>query len=83
MTPLRLVLTYFENTRQGISLNTIARDMNISPGQVQNMVDFWVRKGRLKLGSGEETECGNCDMGDGCPFIVDLPRTYELVQDPQ
>jgi hypothetical protein len=82
MTPLRQFLAYFENTRGGTSIDVIARDMNLSPGRVENMIEFWVRKGRLQLGSAENSNCESCGGGDACPFTVDLPLCYEIVRDP-
>jgi len=78
MTALKQVLAYFENPGQGESINKIARDLHLSPGQVKNMVEFWVKKGRLRSVVGDYSNCGGCATQDGCPTIIKLPQRYEL-----
>ena len=78
-TPLRQVLSYFENSRDGISLNTIAREMGVSPGQVGSMVEFWVRKGKIRPTPVQD--CGSCGVIGNCLFVVEVPLSYELVRE--
>ena len=77
--PLRQVLTYFENSRIGISINAMAREMEISPGQVGSMVEFWVRKGKIRPSPVQE--CGSCSDIGNCPFVIEMPLSYELVRE--
>ena len=79
ITPLRQVLNYFENSRGGISINTIAREMKISPGQVGSMVEFWVRKGKIRPTPVQD--CGSCGANGNCPFVVEVPLSFELVSE--
>ena len=79
MTPLRQVLTYFENSQIGISINAIAREMEISPGQVGSMVEFWVRKGKIRPSPVQD--CGSCNVNGNCPFVIEMPLSYELVRE--
>ncbi len=79
ITPLRQVLNYFENSRGGKSINAIAREMNISPGQVGNLVDFWVRKGKIRPTPVQE--CGSCSDLGNCPFVIEMPLSYELIRE--
>ncbi len=79
ITPLRQVLNYFENSRGEISLNAIARDLEISPGQVGSMVEFWVRKGKIRPSSVQD--CGSCGVIGNCPFVVEMPLSFELVRE--
>ncbi len=79
ITPLRQVLKYFENSRGGISINAIAREMEISPGQVGSMVEFWVRKGNIRPTPVQD--CGSCGVNGNCSFVVEMPVSFELVSD--
>ena len=79
ITPLRQVLNYFENSRGGISVNTIARELEISPGQVGSMVEFWIRKGKIRPTPVQD--CGSCGVNGNCPFVVEMPLSFELVRE--
>lgn len=76
MTMLRQVLDHFEHQSGAISLPAMARELKVEPPMLQEMIDFWVRKGRLR----EVTSpvCANCSGAGGCPFVFTLPRSYEL-----
>ena len=79
MTRLRQILTYFEDPTQIVSIHTIAQDMGISTGQVESMLDFWIRKGDLQLKSINESNCGSCGGNQDCPFTKGHANCYELV----
>lgn len=76
-TLLREALAAFEQTRQPLTLNQLARDLDISPGMLEGMLDYWVRKGRLREVGGER--CTACGSTESCPFVPRMPRSYELV----
>jgi hypothetical protein len=76
---LSQVLTAFEDNRGPLTMNQIAGSLDISIARLEGMIQYWVRKGKLR-----ETillsDCGTCGRGPGdCPFTIELPRTYELV----
>lgn len=75
---LRQVLTIFETAVVPLSLPQIARELEVSLGQLEGMIQHWVRKGKIRE-SGSVTECGSCGHQGGCPFVIELPRSYELV----
>lgn len=77
---LRQVLTIFETTSTPLSLPQIARQLEVSPVQLEAMIQHWVRKGKIRENT-VLTDCGSCGRGSGCPFVLDLPRSYELVTD--
>jgi hypothetical protein len=80
---LRQVLDRFADQRTPTSLSRIAHDMGIEPGMLQGMIEYWVRKGRLReVTSGGET-CNTCGIQSACPFIVAMPRYYEFVSEDQ
>ncbi len=80
-TTLRQVLDHFEHQSEAVSLPQMARDLGIERPMLENMIDYWVRKGRLREVSAPA--CNTCGGAQGCPFIMTLPRRYELaVGDP-
>ncbi|MEO8391569.1 MAG: FeoC-like transcriptional regulator [Chloroflexota bacterium] len=75
-TTLRQVLEQFEQRQGAVSLPQMARSLGIERGMLQNMIEYWVRKGKLReVGT---PVCTTCGSASGCPFIVVLPRCYEL-----
>jgi hypothetical protein len=79
-TTLRQVLTAFENTHQPRTLSQLARELELPLGMLEGMIDYWVRKGKLRESSAGQG-CGTCGGAQGCPFVPNLPRSYELVTD--
>lgn len=77
---LRQVLDAFTDHSGPVSLKQLARELQMDPGVLEDMVGFWVRKGRLRETSNLDN-CNTCGAKSGCPFIVKLPRRYELVTD--
>lgn len=75
-TPLRQVLEHFEQSTGAVSLPQMASALGIERATLQNMIDYWVRKGKLReVGN---PACGTCGGASGCPYIAALPRCYEL-----
>ena len=77
---LSRLLTIFEGSSGVISVRELARELDISQGQVESMMDYWISKGRIKI-SASQDECGNCSAVGECPFILEMPRTFELVKE--
>lgn len=77
-TILRQVLEYFETEQQAVSLNQMARTLGVERAMLQNMIDYWVRKGKLREIA--TPLCTTCGSASGCPFVVTLPRYYELAR---
>jgi hypothetical protein len=84
---LQQVLRELETAQGPVNLSQLARKLKVDPGALEGMVQFWVRKGRLKnLAAADETaplpSCsgctGSCPGPAVCPFIVALPRSYAL-----
>jgi hypothetical protein len=76
MMTLRDVLTMFE-VGKPLSLAQMARDMEVEPGALEGMIDFWVRKGKLRESA--YTTCADCGVNHACPVGMALPKRYELV----
>ncbi len=78
-TTLRQVLEYFEVGQGAVSLPQLARTLGIERGMLQTMLEYWVRKGKIR--EVNAPACTTCGTANGCPFIVVLPRQYELVRE--
>lgn len=77
---LRQVLAIFENTNAPLSLPQISRELGVSTEALDGMLQYWVRKGKLKE-TAASRECGSCGSKNGCAFVLELPHSYELVSD--
>ncbi|MBN1680132.1 MAG: hypothetical protein JW966_07560 [Anaerolineae bacterium] len=77
---LRDVLHTFETRRGPLSLNQMARQLDMTPAMLESMLDYWVRKGKLREINDETPPCSACGHATGCPFVMKMPRSYELIQ---
>ena len=79
-TTLSKLLEKFEEMSGGLSIQALASELELRPAQVESMVDFWINKGKIRV-STNPSECGSCSVQGDCPFILEMPRTFELVND--
>lgn len=78
---LHQVLHEIAQARGPLSLNDLARRLEVEPGALEGMINFWVRKGRISAGSVEGCAsggCGSCGEVAGCPFAGKAPRVFFL-----
>lgn len=88
---LREVLQAIECADTPLNIQQLSAQLDIEEHALYGMLDFWVRKGKLKVEDGEANPtahaCGSasmCRMGaqcsgpSGCPFTLQLPKTYML-----
>jgi hypothetical protein len=78
---LRQALTIFETTTAPLTLPQMARELDISVEQLEAMLQYWVRKGKLRESSGAG-ECCGCSKSGDCAYVVAMPRSYELASAP-
>lgn len=78
MSALKQVLSAFEQAKKPIALPQLARDLALSESMLEEMIQFWVRKGRLVEVA---SECPRCSSGATCHFVVQMPRRYVLAAD--
>jgi len=85
---LREVLQAFKDTSQPLSLSQLAQRLDVDRALVEEMIGYWVRKGKLKdtstsidstCTSGGCSRCGVVEQG--CPYVIEMPRRFELVQE--
>ncbi len=79
---LQQVLQALETADGPVSLDELSRRLGIERSALEGMIDFWVRKGRLKEQRGA---CGDPGSGctcsshpGGCSFDRAGPRTISL-----
>jgi len=77
---LRQVLTIFETTTAPLTLPQMARELDISVDRLETMLQYWVRKGKLRESS-SGGDCGGCSKSGHCAHVVEMPRSYELASD--
>ena len=85
---LRQVLAEIKSADGTISLNELAGKLNIEPSALEGMIQFWIRKGRLKetdvarepVGQACNTaSCAcSCPGPQDCPFVMTPPRTLSI-----
>lgn len=79
MSTLKQVLAAFEDTAHPLTIPQIAHKLDLDPGVLDDMLAFWVRKGKLRDLSQCADSCTACGFENGCPLVMQMPRRYELV----
>lgn len=80
------VLEEIEQAQGPVLLSELSRKLDIDAGTLAGMIQFWVRKGRLRdddAATADEIACvGTCGSScgglSGCAFVVKLPKTYSV-----
>ena len=78
MSKLSNLLTKIEESSGAFSIQALARELDLTPERVESMLEYWVRKGKIQS-STKFTECGSCSSQEDCPFVLEMPKTYNLV----
>ena len=78
---LRQVLNYFEGSHTALRLSTLAKELDISEAMLAEMIQYWVKKGKLREVNLDGGNCTQCHIESSCPFVVTMPRMYELVRE--
>jgi hypothetical protein len=76
-TTLRRVLEHVESQAGAVSLAQMARDLDVPRPLLQEMIDYWVRRGRLREAGA--VNCGTCGSASMCPAATFVLRRYEPV----
>ncbi len=80
---LRQVLQIFETAAGPLTLAEVARLLDIEEGILEGMLEYWVRKGRLRKVTPYSRICSVCGEAKTCPFLLNLPARYELITDDE
>jgi hypothetical protein len=78
MTRLNDILAAFASN-ESISLSQLSKKLEIEPGVLKGMLQFWIRKGKIREICCEESTCTGCGSHSSC-IILTLPHRYELVE---
>ncbi|NPV65750.1 MAG: hypothetical protein HPY64_01240 [Anaerolineae bacterium] len=81
-TTLTRVLQLFEQHNGPLSLAEMAHALDTDPDVVAEMLTYWVQRGRLREVNDDSGQCIRCSGRPSCPFVVRLPRRYELATGP-
>ncbi len=76
-TTLRRVLEYVEDQAGAVSLAQMARELGVPRPLLQEMIDYWVRRGRLREAGA--ASCGTCGSASLCPAAAFVLKRYEPV----
>ena len=83
------VLEEIEQARGPLLVKDLGQKLNLDPGVLMDMIQFWVRKGRLcddDAVAAEGITCAGGGCGDHCsgqttcPFIAKMPKTYSIAK---
>ncbi len=76
---LKQVLDEFEKSDGALSLDEMAGRLSVERSALEGMIEFWVRKGRLRQMGPDGGDCARCA---GCPLASNGERgkSYVLVQ---
>ncbi|GAB4574402.1 MAG: hypothetical protein Kow0077_20760 [Anaerolineae bacterium] len=75
---LRQVLQLFEESPRPLSLAEMAHTLDIEQNMLEGMIEYWVRKGKIRASDGDAPQCTTCGKGSTCPYVSSFPRRYEL-----
>ncbi|NDJ75096.1 MAG: hypothetical protein GYB65_02465 [Chloroflexi bacterium] len=78
---LRQVLQAFEQADETIRLDQLCQKLDVDPGTLDGMLQYWVRKGRIREVQDAALDCQACGVKGKCPFVIRMPRRYELVRE--
>jgi hypothetical protein len=85
---LKQVLQEIKAVQGTISLTELSRKLGVERSALEGMIQFWIRKGRLKDDEREAEQLfatcgggscgGSCPGPQGCPYVLKMPRTFSL-----
>ena len=87
---LKQLLQELEMAHGPVNINELSRKLGVERSALAGMIEFWVRKGRLRLDDPVSTEAAakcasggcscscSCPGPTDCPYVVKLPLTYSL-----
>ena len=92
---LHQVLEEIEQAHGPVLVKDLSKKLNLDPGVLAGMIQFWVRKGRLcddATAAGEDAAvaegiaCAGGGCGDSCSgmaeciFVAKMPKTYSIAK---
>ncbi len=83
------VLEEIEKARGPVLVKDLGQKLNIDPGVLMGMIQFWVQKGRLcddDAVAAEGIACAgdgcvdSCNGQTNCAFVAKMPKTYSIAK---
>ncbi len=81
---LKQVLNEMQAAQGTLRLSELAARLNVEPGALEGMLDFWASKGRMAPVTieGDFASCvsvcaGSCPGATQCPFVAKMPKMWE------
>lgn len=85
---LNQVLLEIRSAQNSLNLNELSHKLHIDRSALDGMIQFWVRKGRLRDDAADlaavtsicsPPSCGGSCTGMAvCPFVAKMPKTYSI-----
>lgn len=85
---LNQVLQEIKFSQSSLNLSDLSYKLNIERSALEGMLQFWVRKGRLRDDDADlaavTSTCsppscgGSCADMAVCPFVAKMPKTYSI-----
>ena len=85
---LNQVLQEIKYAKSALNLSDLSRKLDIEFSALDGMIQFWVRKGRLRDDDADFAEMtsicspsncgGSCTGVAVCPFVAKMPKTYSI-----
>jgi len=85
---LTQILNEINTSSEPVSLTALSHKLGIERSALEGMLDYWVRKGRLRDDDAEAEKhnivcqtgaCGSSCAGPAhCVYVAKIPRTYSL-----
>ena len=60
------IVEEFRNAKGPLTLSEMARRLGVEHSALEGMVQFLVRKGKLRAAGTDTTACGQCGLRSGC-----------------
>ena len=72
---LNQVLKAVEESQGPVRLQELSRKLNIDPAVLDSMLEFWIRKGRIRRAEQDYHGCDETDCPAGCRICSVKPLT--------
>lgn len=77
-TVLTRTLEIIENRETPLSLTVLAQEIGQTQARTQEIVEYWIRRGKIEVSRSVE-DCETCGFSGSCPYVLDLPPSYQVV----
>lgn len=81
------LLQMLQTSDQALTVSDLSRRMQVEPAVLEDLIAFWVRKGRISDGVTHQnlasvctggSACTTCGGAQTCAFVARVPKSYAL-----